>query len=109
MATPGGGSLRVYDNDLLEEMIGTPKVRPTSIPRLSHRLRRSSAIVAIPNRGSPRRILGALRFSSRAERSCLRAPPPRRTATHPPNARKSRPHTETATEPRRLQASQVVR
>ena len=27
MATPGGGSLRVYDRDLLDQVLGSPKVR----------------------------------------------------------------------------------
>lgn len=44
MATPGGGSLRVYDRGLLDEVLGSPKVRAGAAkpPRRARRCIRDS-------------------------------------------------------------------
>jgi hypothetical protein len=45
MATPGGGSLRVYDRGLLDEVLGSPKVRAGAAkpPRRARRCIRDSS------------------------------------------------------------------
>ena len=57
MATPGGGSLRVYDRDLLDQVLGSPKVRAgvAKPPRRARRSIRDSSYDS-GNPGTPRRV-----------------------------------------------------